>query len=86
LLAIYFRGRLALFFRGTFGFADGDHEFGLRSGQLTAAGGSAALADRGKIFADFTRQGNSFEAHFDYRKRLTIDYKAWDIRRARDVG
>jgi hypothetical protein len=42
--------------------------------------------DRGKIFADFTRQGNSFEAHFDYRKRLTIDCKAWYTRGARDVG
>src|ERR1041385_4302747 len=64
--------RFAFFFRGSFGLADSDQEFCLRSGQLASTGGTATPADLGEVFADLARQGYSFTVHDSYRKPFTI--------------
>jgi hypothetical protein len=64
--------RFAFFFRGSFGLADSDQEFCLRSGQLASTGSSATPANHGEVFADLARQGYSFTVHDSYRKPFTI--------------
>lgn len=57
-------GRTFPFFPGgAFGFADGNHESGLRRGEFPAAGRSATAADIGEIGPDFGGKNDPFGRH-----------------------
>ena len=55
--------RFSFFFGGALCLADGDHEPGLLTGQLTAASTAASSANLGKVLTHFCRQGDSFVRH-----------------------
>ncbi len=55
--------RFTFFPGGAFGFADGDHEPGLLTGELAPARRPTAASDLGEIFAHFDRQCKPLGSH-----------------------
>jgi len=55
--------RFAFFPGGAFGFADGDHELSLLTGELAPAGGSATAPDLREVLAHLCGQSNAFMRH-----------------------
>ena len=55
--------RFAFFRGGAFGFADGDHEFGLPTSELTPARGPAMAPDLGEVLAHFGGKGKPLGSH-----------------------
>jgi len=64
------RRRFAFFPGGAFSFANRDHEFGLLTGELAAAGGSATAPDLSEVLAHFGGQGKSLGPHYYIVSRL----------------